>query len=141
MKQILLIDDDSRDVELTLAALEENHLANKVTVAKNGEVALDYLHRRGQFQTRDGGQPIVILLEFKMAKIDGLEVLKTIKADENLKGIPVVLLTSSAEAQDLIHFNESGLSAYLRKPVDFSEFVQVVGQIGLFWAAVEQPAN
>jgi CheY-like chemotaxis protein len=139
MKHILLVDDDSRDVELTLAALEENHLANKVTVAKNGEVALDYLYRRGKFETRDGGHPIVVLLEFKMAKIDGLEVLKTIKADENLKVIPVVLLTSSAEAQDLIHFNESGLSAYLRKPVDFSEFMQAVRQIGLFWAAVEQP--
>jgi CheY-like chemotaxis protein len=138
MKHILLVDDDSRDVELTLAALEENHLANKVTVAKNGEVALDYLYRRGKFETRDGGHPIVVLLEFKMAKIDGLEVLKTIKADENLKVIPVVLLTSSAEAQDLIHFNESGLSAYLRKPVDFSEFMQAVRQIGLFWAAVEQ---
>ena len=139
MKHILLVDDDSRDVELTLAALEENHLANKVTVAKNGEVALDYLYRRGKFETRDGGHPIVVLLEFKMAKIDGLEVLKTIKADENLKVIPVVLLTSSAEAQDLIHFNESGLSAYLRKPVDFPEFMQAVRQIGLFWAAVEQP--
>jgi CheY-like chemotaxis protein len=141
MKHILLVDDDSRDVELTLAALEENHLANKVTVAKNGEVALDYLYRRGKFETRDGGHPIVVLLEFKMAKIDGLEVLKTIKADENLKVIPVVLLTSSAEAQDLIHFNESGLSAYLRKPVDFSEFMQAVRQIGLFWAAVEQPPS
>jgi len=139
MKHILLVDDDSRDVELTLAALEESHLANKITVAKNGEVALDYLYRRGKFETRDGGHPIVVLLEFKMAKIDGLEVLKTIKADENLKVIPVVLLTSSAEAQDLIHFNESGLSAYLRKPVDFSEFMQAVRQIGLFWAAVEQP--
>src|SRR6202166_1608342 len=138
MKHILLVDDDSRDVELTLAALEESHLANKITVAKNGEVALDYLYRRGKFETRDGGHPIVVLLEFKMAKIDGLEVLKTIKADENLKVIPVVLLTSSAEEQDLIHFNESGLSAYLRKPVDFFEFMQAIRQIGLFWAAVEQ---
>ena len=141
MKNILLVDDDSRDVELTLAALEESHLANKITVAKNGEVALDYLYRRGKFETRDGGHPIVVLLEFKMAKIDGLEVLKTIKADENLKVIPVVLLTSSAEAQDLIHFNESGLSAYLRKPVDFFEFMQAIRQIGLFWAAVEQPPS
>jgi CheY-like chemotaxis protein len=141
MKHILLVDDDSRDVELTLAALEESHLANKITVAKNGEVALDYLYRRGKFETRDGGHPIVVLLEFKMAKIDGLEVLKTIKADENLKVIPVVLLTSSAEEQDLIHFNESGLSAYLRKPVDFFEFMRAIRQIGLFWAAVEQPPS
>jgi CheY-like chemotaxis protein len=141
MKHILLVDDDSRDVELTLTALEENRLANKVTVAKNGEMALDYLYRRGKFETRYDGHPIVVLLEFKMAKIDGLEILKTIKADENLKGIPVVLLTSSAEAEDLIHFNENGLSAYLRKPVDFSEFMQATRQIGLFWAAVEQPPS
>jgi CheY-like chemotaxis protein len=141
MKPVLLVDDDSRDVELTLAALEENHLANKVTVAKNGEVALDYLYRRGKFETRADGHPIVVLLEFKMAKIDGLEVLKAIKADENLKGIPVVLLTSSAEAQDLIHFNENGLSAYLRKPVDFYEFMQAIRKIGLLWVAVDQPPS
>jgi CheY-like chemotaxis protein len=141
MKHILLVDDDSRDVELTLAALEESHLANKVTVAKNGEMALDYLYRRGKFEKRDDGHPIVVLLEFKMAKIDGLEMLKIIKADDDLQGIPVVLLTSSAEAQDLIHFNESGLNAYLRKPLDSSEFMQAVRHIGLFWAAVEQPAS
>jgi CheY-like chemotaxis protein len=139
MKHILLVDDDSRDVELTLAALEENHLANKVTVAKNGEVALDYLYRRGKFETRDGGHPIVVLLEFKMAKIDGLEVLKTIKADENLKTIPVVLLTSSRKTQDLVEFYKHGVNAYVVKPVDFSEFMQAVKQIGVFWAAVNEP--
>ena len=139
MKHILLVDDDSRDVELTLAALEENHLANKVTVAKNGEVALDYLFRRGKFETRDGGHPIVVLLEFKMAKIDGLEVLKTIKADEHLKIIPVVVLTSSRETPDLVEFYKHGVNAYVVKPVEFSEFMKAIKNLGIFWAAINEP--
>jgi CheY-like chemotaxis protein len=139
MQSILLADDDSRDVELTLAELEQNHLANKVVVVKDGEEALDYLYCRGKFETREGGNPIVVLLDFKMRKVDGLEVLKTIKADENLKTIPVVLLTSSCKKKDFIHFQESGVNAYLRKPVNFNELMQAVRQIGLFWAAVDQP--
>ena len=139
MQSILLADDDSRDVELTLAELEQNQLANKVAVVKDGEEALDYLYCQGKFETREGGNPIVVLLDFKMRKVDGLEVLKTIKADENLKTIPVVLLTSSCEKKDLIHFQESGVNAYLGKPVNFNELMQAVRQIGLFWAAVDQP--
>ena len=138
MQSILLADDDSLDVELTLAELEQNHLANKVAVVKDGEEALNFLYCRGKFETREGGNPIVVLLDFKMRKVDGLEVLKTIKADENLKTIPVVLLTSSCEEKDLIRFQESGVNAYLRKPVNFNELMQAVRQIGLFWAALDQ---
>ena len=120
IKSILLAEDDPRDVELTLAALEENHLANKVAVVGNGEEALDYLYRRGKFNMRAGGNPIVVLLDNKMPKVNGLEVLKAIKADEHLKTIPVAVLTSSRETPDLIEFYNHGVNAYVVKPVDFS---------------------
>jgi CheY-like chemotaxis protein len=139
IKSILLAEDDPRDVELTLAALEENHLANKVAVVGNGEEALDYLYRRGKFKMRAGGNPVVVLLDNKMPKVNGLEVLKTIKADEHLKTIPVVVLTSSRETPDLIEFYNHGVNAYVVKPVDFSEFMKSVKQLGVFWAAVNEP--
>jgi CheY-like chemotaxis protein len=139
IKSILLAEDDPRDVELTLAALEENHLANKVAVVGNGEEALDYLYRRGKFKMRAGGNPVVVLLDNKMPKVNGLEVLKTIKADEHLKTIPVVVLTSSRETPDLIEFYNHGVNAYVVKPVDFSEFMKAVKQLGVFWAAVNEP--
>ena len=139
IKSILLAEDDPRDVELTLAALEENHLANKVAVVGNGEEALDYLYRRGKFKMRAGGNPIVVLLDNKMPKVNGLEVLKTIKADEHLKTIPVVVLTSSRETPDLIEFYNHSVNAYVVKPVDFSEFMKAVKQLGVFWAAVNEP--
>jgi CheY-like chemotaxis protein len=139
IKNILLAEDDPRDVELTLAALEENHLANKVAVVGNGEEALDYLYRRGKFKMRTGGNPIVVLLDNKMPKVNGLEVLKTIRADEHLKMIPVVVLTSSRETPDLIEFYNHGVNAYVVKPVDFSEFMKAVKQLGVFWAAVNEP--
>jgi CheY-like chemotaxis protein len=139
IKSILLAEDDPRDVELTLAALEENHQANKVAVVGNGEEALDYLYRRGKFKMRAGGNPIVVLLDNKMPKVNGLEVLKAIKADEHLKTIPVVVLTSSRETPDLIEFYNHGVNAYVVKPVDFSEFMKAVKQLGVFWAAVNEP--
>ena len=139
IKSILLAEDDPRDVELTLAALEENHLANKVAVVGNGEEALDYLYRRGKFKMRAGGNPIVVLLDNKMPKVNGLEVLKAIKADEHLKTIPVVVLTSSRETPDLVEFYNHGVNAYVVKPVDFSEFMKSVKQLGIFWAAVNEP--
>jgi CheY-like chemotaxis protein len=139
IKSILLAEDDPRDVELTLAALEENHLANKVAVVGNGEEALDYLYRRGKFKMRAGGNPIVVLLDNKMPKVNGLEVLKAIKADEHLKTIPVVVLTSSRETPDLIEFYNHGVNAYVVKPVDFCEFMKAVKQLGVFWAAVNEP--
>src|SRR5882724_4901831 len=112
LQSILLVEDDPRDVELTLAALEEQHLANRMAVVSDGAEALDYLYRRGKFNLRPGGNPIVILLDNKMPKVSGLEVLKTIKADEHLKTIPVVVLTSSRETPDLIEFYKHGVNAY-----------------------------
>jgi CheY-like chemotaxis protein len=138
-KNILLVEDDPRDVQLTLAALEEQNLANKVAVVVNGEEALDYLYRRGKFENREGGDPVVILLDNKMPKVNGLEVLKVIKGDEELKVIPVVVLTSSREAPDLLEFYKHGVNAYVVKPVDFSEFMEAVKQLGVFWAAVNEP--
>src|SRR6185295_6946618 len=111
----------------------------KVTVVHDGAEALDYLYRRGKFQWRAGGNPIVVLLDNKMPKISGLEVLKIIKADEHLKIIPVVVLTSSRETPDLIEFYKHGVNAYVVKPVEFSEFMKAVQQLGVFWAAVNEP--
>ena len=139
IKNILLVEDDSRDVELTLAALEEYHLANKVFVVHDGAEALDYLYHRGKFQTREGANPVVVLLDNKMPKVGGLEVLKIIKADEHLKTIPVVVLTSSRETPDLIEFYKHGVNAYVVKPVDFTEFMEAVKKLGVFWAAVNEP--
>jgi len=139
IKNILLVEDDSKDVELTLAALEENHLANRIVVLENGEEALDYLYERGKFEKRSGGNPIVVLLDNKMPKVNGLEVLKTIKADEHLKIIPVVVLTSSRETPDLVEFYKHGVNAYVVKPVDFAEFMNVIKHLGIFWAAINEP--
>ena len=139
IKTILLAEDDPRDAEHTLAALEENHLANDVAVVNNGEEALDYLYRRGKFKMRAGGHPFVVLLDNKMPKVTGLEVLKSMKADNHLKAIPVVVLTSSRETPDLIEFYKHGVNAYVVKPVDFSEFMKAVRRLGVFWAAVNEP--
>jgi len=139
LKNILLVEDDLRDVELTLAALEEHHLANKVFVVHDGAAALDYLYYRGKFKTRPPGNPVVVLLDNKMPKVSGLEVLKTMKADKQLKMVPVVVLTSSRETPDLIEFYKHGVNAYVVKPVDFSQFMKAVQQLGVFWAAVNEP--
>jgi CheY-like chemotaxis protein len=139
IKNILLVEDDLRDVELTLAALEEHHLANKVVIVHDGAEALDYLYHRGKFKTRAPGNPVVVLLDNKMPKVNGLEVLKTMKADEHLKLIPVVVLTSSRETPDLVEFYKHGVNAYVVKPVDFSDFMTAVKQVGVFWAAVNEP--
>jgi len=138
-KKILLVEDDSRDVELTLAGLKENHLAGKVAVVRDGAEALDYLYCRGKFKTRPPSNPILVLLDNKMPKVSGLEVLKTIKIDEHLKTIPVVALTSSRETPDLIEFYKHGVNAYVVKPVDFSDFMKTIKQLSLFWAAVNEP--
>lgn len=139
MNCILLVEDDPRDVELTMTALEEHHLANKVMIVNDGAEALDYLFRRGKYNTRTSGNPIVVLLDNKMPKVSGLDVLKAMKADEHLKMIPVVVLTSSRETPDLIEFYKQGVNAYVVKPVGFSEFMQAVKQVGVFWAAVNEP--
>ncbi|MBC8001762.1 MAG: response regulator [Opitutaceae bacterium] len=139
LKHILLAEDDPCDVELTLAALEEYNLANKVVVVHDGEQALDYLYCRGIFQSRATGNPVVVLLDLKMPKVNGLEVLKAIKADEHLKSIPIVMLTSSKETPDLTECYRQGVNAYVVKPVDFGEFAKAVKQLGIFWAAVNEP--
>jgi CheY-like chemotaxis protein len=139
IKNILLVEDDPRDVELTLSALQEHNLANKVLVVHDGAEALDYLYRRGKFTARPGGHPIVVLLDIKMPKVNGLEVLKTIKADENLKIIPVVVLSSSRETPDLVECYKHGVNAYVVKPVDFGEFMKAVKHLGIFWAAINEP--
>ena len=139
IKNILLVEDDPRDVALTLAALEEHNLANKVLVVHDGAEALDYLYCRGPFQMRAGGHPIVVLLDIKMPKVNGLEVLKTIKADEDLKIIPVVVLSSSRETPDLVECYKHGVNAYVVKPVEFAEFMKAVKHLGIFWAAINEP--
>ena len=139
LRHILLAEDDPRDAKLTLAVLEEYNLANKVFVVHDGEAALDYLYCRGNFITRTGGNPIAVLLDLKMPKVDGLEVLRIIKADENLKTIPIVMLSSSRETPDLTECYAHGVNAYVVKPVDFDEFAKAVKQLGIFWAAVNEP--
>ena len=138
IKRILLAEDSDRDVELTLAALEEHNLANEVVVARDGVEALDFLYNRGKFANHGNGLPVVVLLDLKMPKLDGLEVLRQIKADPGLKHIPVVMLTSSREERDLVRSYELGVNAYVVKPVDFQKFVESVRQLGFFWAIINE---
>jgi CheY-like chemotaxis protein len=134
IKSILFAEDSPQDVEMTLVALEEHHLANEIVVVNDGAEALDYLYSREKYEGRKGGNPVVILLDLKMPKVDGLEVLRTVKGDPALKQIPVVMLTSSREEQDLIRSYEAGANAYVVKPVSFQQFVEAVKQLGAFWA-------
>jgi CheY-like chemotaxis protein len=138
LKRILLAEDDARDVELTLLALGEYKLANKVDVVNDGEQALDYLRRRGAFANRETSPPAVVLLDLKMPKVDGLEVLRTIRADPDLRLMPVVILTSSREERDLVEGYSLGVNAYVVKPVDFHQFLDAIRQLGIFWAVVNE---
>ena len=137
-RHILLVEDDLHDVELTLEALHEHSPASSVFVVNDGEEALDYLSCRGKFAGRISGPPIVVLLDLKMPKVSGLEVLKVIKADEQMKTIPVVILTSSREEPDLIESYKYGVNAYVVKPVDFADFSMAVKQLGIFWAGINE---
>jgi CheY-like chemotaxis protein len=137
--RILLVEDDPKDTELTMTALEEYHLGNEVVVAADGAEALDYLFCSGKFQRRISENPAVILLDLKLPKVDGLEVLQKIKSDENLKMIPVVVLTSSREERDMVASYELGVNAYVVKPVDFHEFINAVKELGVFWAIINEP--
>jgi CheY-like chemotaxis protein len=139
LKRILLAEDNSNDLELTLAALAENRLANGVIVVRDGAEALDYLHRRGAYANRSDGNPVLVLLDLKMPKVDGIEVLRHIKQDDELRRIPVVMLTSSREEQDLLRSYELGVNAYVVKPVAFVEFMDAVRQLGGFWGVVNEP--
>jgi DNA-binding response OmpR family regulator len=137
--RILIVEDDPKDVELTLTALDEYNLANEVVVTRDGQEALDYLHCRGKFASRSDGNPAVLLLDLKLPKLDGLEVLQRIKSDEKLKTIPVVVLTSSHEEKDMVASYRMGVNAYVVKPVDFHEFVNAVKELGAFWAVINEP--
>jgi DNA-binding response OmpR family regulator len=137
--RILMVEDDPKDVELSLTALEDYNLANEVIVVRDGEQALDYLYCRGEYQTRPRGNPAVMLLDLKLPKVDGLEVLKQIKSDAELGMIPVVVLTSSKEEKDMVASYKLGVNAYVVKPVDFHEFVNAIKELGVFWAVINEP--
>jgi len=137
--RILLVEDDPKDVELTMSALEEYNLSNEVVLACDGEEALDYLYFRGKFQRRSGENPAVLLLDLKLPKVNGLEVLEAIKSDDRLKLIPVVVLTSSHEERDMVSSYKLGVNAYVVKPVDFHEFANAIKELGVFWAIINQP--
>jgi CheY-like chemotaxis protein len=138
LKTILLAEDNPKDVELTLEALAEYKLANQVVVVKDGVELLEFLRCTGEFKLRKPGNPAVILLDIKMPRMDGIEALRVIRSDPILKMLPVVMLTSSCEEQDLIKSYELGVNAYVVKPVDFKEFIEAVKQIGIFWAVINE---
>ena len=137
--RILMVEDDPKDVELTLTALEDYNLANEVVVVRDGEEALDYLNHRGEHADRSNENPAVILLDLKLPKVDGLEVLRQVKSSEALKLIPVVVLTSSHEEKDLVASYKLGVNAYVVKPVDFHAFVNAIKELGAFWAVINAP--
>jgi CheY-like chemotaxis protein len=137
--RILVVEDDPRDVKLTVTALDEYKLANEVVVVRDGEEALDYLYCREQFASRPQENPAVILLDLKLPKVNGLEVLQRIRSDDGLKMIPVVVLTSSHEEKDLVTSYKLGVNAYVVKPVNFHEFVNAVKELGMFWAVINEP--
>jgi DNA-binding response OmpR family regulator len=139
LKRILLVEDDPRDVELILESLGDYNLANEVVVARDGEEALDFLYYRGTFKARANGNPAVVLLDLKLPKVDGMEVLRQIRSDEKLKMMPVVILTSSREEKDWVESYKLGVNAYVVKPVDFQEFVKAVKDVGAFWAVINEP--
>ena len=137
--RILMVEDDPKDVELTLTALEDYNLANEVVVARDGEQALDYLYCRGEYASRSNENPAVMLLDLKLPKVDGLEVLRQVKSDAKLKLVPVVVLTSSKEEKDMVQSYKLGVNAYVVKPVDFHEFVNAIKELGIFWAVINEP--
>lgn len=138
LKRILLAEDDEKDIDLTLAALAEINIANKIDVVRDGEEALDYLFKRARYANRENGNPVVVMLDLKMPKVDGLEVLKQIKGDDKLRKIPVVILTSSIMESDLITSYELGVNAYVVKPVDFDNFMTAIKELGSFWAILNE---
>ncbi|HEY1943724.1 MAG TPA: response regulator [Roseiarcus sp.] len=137
--RILIVEDDPNDVELTLTALTDYNLANEVVITRDGQQALDYLYCQGEYASRSTGNPAVMLLDLKLPRVDGLEVLQRIKSDEHLKRIPVVVLTSSHEEKDMMRSYDLGVNAYVVKPVDFHEFVNAVKELGVFWAVINEP--
>jgi CheY-like chemotaxis protein len=139
LRPILLVEDSPRDVELTLAALAKCQLANDVVVVRDGAEALDWLYAKNSFEGRAPGEPAVVLLDLKLPKVDGLEVLERVKGDAALRQIPVVMLTSSREERDLVRSYQLGVNAFVVKPVDFTEFFQAIQELGMFWAILNEP--
>jgi DNA-binding response OmpR family regulator len=139
LRPIVLVEDDANDVELTMLALAEHNLANPVVVLRDGVAALDFLYSRGEYAALDRPNPVVMLLDLKMPKLNGLDVLKQIKSDERLKLMPVVMLTSSREERDLVASYQLGVNAYVVKPVSFQEFVSAIRGLGIFWALINEP--
>lgn len=139
LRPILLVEDNPKDIELTLAALDRSQLANEVIVVRDGAEALDYLFCRGPHAGRNTGDPAVVLLDLKLPKVDGLEVLAKVKASPNLKHLPVVMLTSSREEQDIVRSYALGVNAFVVKPVDFREFFEAIQNVGVFWAILNEP--
>jgi CheY-like chemotaxis protein len=139
LKPILLVEDDPRDLELTLVALERSQLANEVIVVRDGELALEYLMRGGQYAGRPEGNPAVILLDLKLPKVNGLEVLQAVRSTESLRSVPVVMLTSSHEETDVLRSYQLGVNAYVVKPVEFKQFVEAIADLGIFWAVLNEP--
>ena len=138
VKRILIVDDSTKDVELTIAALAEKKLANEVVVAEDGVEAIDYLHRRGKFANYDNGNPAVILLDIKMPRMNGIEVLKYIRSEPKFKLIPVIMVTSSAEERDLVESYKLGANSYVVKPVDIVQFIDAISSLGQYWAIINQ---
>lgn len=139
LRSLLLVEDNPNDVELTLTALKEANLANEIVVTNDGEQALNFLFRRGAHAGRTSRQPAVILLDLKMPKVDGHEVLRQVRADPELRLIPVVMLTSSREEKDLYESYDEGANSYVVKPVDFEEFITAISKLGVFWALLNEP--
>jgi DNA-binding response OmpR family regulator len=139
LKPILLVEDDKRDLELTLVALERSQLANEVIVVRDGAQALDYLMREGDFKMREEGNPAVVLLDLKLPKVNGLEVLQRVRSTPGLRSMPIVMLTSSQEESDVIRSYELGVNAYVVKPVEFRRFVAAIADLGVFWAVLNEP--
>jgi CheY-like chemotaxis protein len=139
LKPILLVEDDPKDLELTLIALEKSQLANEVVICRDGAEAVDYLFSRGAHADRGTGNPAVILLDLKLPKVDGIEVLQMVRSTAALKSVPVVMLTSSREEQDLLRSYELGVNAYVVKPVAFRDFVEAISDLGVFWAVLNEP--
>lgn len=139
LRPILLVEDSPRDLELTLAALEKCQLANEIVIARDGAEALDFLLSTGLHALRPSGDPAVVLLDLKLPKVDGLEVLERVKKDDMLRHIPIVMLTSSREEQDLVRSYELGVNAFVVKPVEFTEFFKAIQDLGVFWALLNEP--
>lgn len=137
-RRILLAEDNEPDIELTIEALRDHHIANEIDVVRDGSQALEYLYCRNAYASRDTGNPALILLDIKMPKVDGLEVLKQVKTDDRLKMIPVVMLTSSRQERDLLESYKLGVNAYVVKPVKFNEFIDAVSTLGIFWMLINE---